>query len=340
MSQPLKPALLLSFFIFTGLLSHSQEYLPTSTTNHQIIKHSYYILSYLEEHEQAEWVTYKLTSEMITGNISRTDNFRVDTDVTTGSATLVDYKGSGFDRGHLCPAGDMSFSSTAMSESFFLSNMSPQDPSFNRGIWKKLESLVRSWAGIEHEIIVVTGTIFIENKGTIGPNQVAIPGYYYKVIYDLTGEQKMIEFILPNEKSTKDLKEYAVSVDYVEELTGIDFFYELDDDKEEALESSESISDWDFNAVSTSTSSSNSSSSTSVQCKGVAKTTGQECENRTTNSNGYCHLHQNQAKAPNKVAPNSTGISPDGRCMATTQAGTRCKRKAEAGSKYCWQHKQ
>jgi len=342
MEKPLNAAFLLLFLLFSGInsfaqdYSNSDEYLPTSTTD-QIIKHSHYALSYSEANEQAEWVAYKLTASMMSGAVSRTDNFRVDPDVISGSATLADYKGSNRDRGHLCPAGDMTFSSTAMSESFYMSNMSPQDPSFNRGIWKKLESLVRNWAGQEQEIIVVTGPVFKENKVSIGTS-VTVPGFYYKVIFDVTGDQKMIGFILPNEKGTKDLKEYVVSVDRVESITGIDFFYQiLPDDQEEALESLVSVSAWDFNAVSTRPSSGSSNKSTSVQCKGKTKSTGNRCKNKTKNSNGYCHLHQSQA--PRYVAPKSTTSSPDGRCIATTQAGTRCKRKVEAGSKYCWQHK-
>ena len=116
----------------------AQELLPTSTTG-QIIKHQYFTLSYSEPHEQAEWVYYKLTPQLINGTQSRTDNFRTDPMVTSGSAQLNDYKGSGFDRGHLCPAADMKINRDAMSETFYMSNMSPQHPSFNRGIWKKLK---------------------------------------------------------------------------------------------------------------------------------------------------------------------------------------------------------
>ncbi len=336
MDKTLKAALLLIFLLFTVLDSFGQDYLPTSIID-QIIKHGHYSLSYSEAIEQAEWVAYKLTASMVSGSVSRTDNFRIDPKIASGSASLADYKGSGFDRGHLCPAGDMKVSHTSMSESFFMSNMSPQHPSFNRGIWKKLESLVRSWALQEQEIIVVTGPVFSSNRGSIGTNVVTVPGYYYKVIYDVTGKQKMIGFILPNEKGTKDLKEYAVSVDKVESVTGIDFFYQmLSNDKEEALESTISVNDWTFTAVSTNSTSNSSSTSSSVQCKGKAKSTGQRCKNKTMNSNGYCHVHQSQA--PGYVAPKSTGSSSDGRCMATTQEGTRCKRKDETGSKYYWQY--
>ncbi len=153
---------------------NAQELLPSSTTC-EVIKHTYYTLSYSEPHEQAEWVYYELTPSLINGNTSRTNNFRPDPKVSTGSAQLIDYKGSGYDRGHLCPAGDMKMNVTAMSESFFLSNMSPQEPSFNRGIWKNLEATVRSWAITEGKIYVVTGGVLTSNKGVIGVDRVVIP---------------------------------------------------------------------------------------------------------------------------------------------------------------------
>src|SRR5690606_30581000 len=135
------------------------------------------------EHEQAEWVYYLLAPSMIQGAFDRTDDFRPDPAVSTGSAELHDYVGSGFDRGHLAPAADMKVSHTAMSESFYLSNMSPQAPSFNRGGWKKLESLIRNWVLAEGQMFVVTGSIFRDNLGVIGRNQVTVPSYYYKVVY-------------------------------------------------------------------------------------------------------------------------------------------------------------
>jgi len=163
--------------------SSAQELLPISTTG-QIVKHKYYTLSYSQQNKQAEWVFYLLTKANSLGAVERGNNFRPDPGVSTGSASLEDYKNSGYDKGHLCPAADMAFDSQAMSETFYLSNMSPQYPSFNRGIWKKLEELVRKWAIQEDSLYVVTGPIFINNKGSIGPDKVTVPGFYYKVLYD------------------------------------------------------------------------------------------------------------------------------------------------------------
>ncbi|WP_346862850.1 DNA/RNA non-specific endonuclease [uncultured Draconibacterium sp.] len=296
----------------------------------EVVKHAYYTLSYLENEEQANWIFYKLNTFMLGGNASRTDNFRIDNFVSTGSATLNDYKGSGYDRGHLCPAGDMTTDLVAMSESFYLSNMSPQDPSFNRGIWKTLESTVRNWAVNETEIYVVTGPIFQNNLGSIG-NGVTIPGSYYKVIYDPTDEAKMIALVLPNRKGEKQLTEYVVTVDYVENLTGIDFFSGLPDEVENKLESNSNADLWEFKGYNSTT-----STGTATQCKGIAKSTGNQCRNKTTNENAYCYLHQSQAPGGEKTE--TARLTASVQCNGKTKSGSRCKNKTLNANGYCHLH--
>jgi endonuclease G len=321
--------LLISLFLYIHTAS-AQEYVPTSSG--QIIKHTFYSISYSEANEQAEWVYYKLTPDMTNTAIPRSDNFRPDPFVATGSADLSDYKGSGYDRGHLAPAADMKISALAMSESFFLSNMSPQLPAFNRGGWKNLESLVRNWAASEGLIYVVTGPVFKHNKGSIGTNQVTIPGYYYKVIYAPESAQ-MIGLVMPNQKITKPLSAYTIAVDSIEALTNIDFFPQLIDSIEYLLESNTDFSHFTFNNTG-SNYQNKPSESVATQCLGIAKSTGQRCKSKTTNANGYCNAHQNQA--PDYVKSKSTGYV--GRCTAITKAGTQCKRQATGGTRYCWQH--
>ncbi len=231
MPRILKP-LLFVFIVFTSALN-AQNYIPTSSG--EIINHTYYSLSYNEQHEQANWVYYYLDNKGVNGAASRSDNFRPDPKVSTGSAELVDYKGSGYDRGHIAPAADMKQNSTSMSESFYLSNMSPQHPSFNRGAWKKLEEQVRNWALDKNGIYVVSGPVFRNNIGTIGPNKVTVPGYYFKVLYD-PDSQKMLALIMPNRKISQPLNTFIVSVDSVEAITNIDFFPQLEDSLENKLE--------------------------------------------------------------------------------------------------------
>lgn len=218
----------------------------TPSSKNKVTEHQYYTLSYNESSEQADWVAYTLSDDMVNGTAVRKNSFKVDNSISTGSATNDDYKGSGYDRGHLCPAADMKFNQTAMNQTFLYSNMSPQHPSLNRGRWKSLEALVRTWVKSESELYVVAGGVFSDNLGKIGPNEVIVPGYYYKIIYDSKDKNKMIAFLMPNKKCTGDLKSYIVSVDKIEELTGIDFFPQLEDSLENRLESSNSSSSWSF----------------------------------------------------------------------------------------------
>lgn len=213
---------------------------PAYTQDDLIVEHEGYTLSYDEDIEQPKWVAYRLTAENIKKSVAdRKDNFRPDPDVRTGSATLADYKGSGYDRGHLAPAADFSWSQAAMDGTFFLSNMSPQDPSFNRGIWKKLEEQVRTWGLKDKELFVVVGPIVERGAKKIGKNKVAVPQRYYKIVLDISEpEVKAIGFIMNNEASSKGLMELAVTIDSIEKVTNLDFFPMIPDELENKLEGS------------------------------------------------------------------------------------------------------
>jgi len=225
--------IIIYLLLFIPFLSFAQ-YEPKHSG--QLIRHTHYSLDYNATHKQANWVYYRLTYDMIKGKAKRFDNFRPDPKVSAGSATLNDYKDSGYDRGHLCPAADMKISEKAMSETFFLSNMSPQFPAFNRGKWSNLEKLVRSYIkDISDTLYIVTGPVFIGNKGSIGKNKVTVPGFYYKAIY--SPKRGGIGFLMPNIKIESPLRTWMVSIDLIEALTGIDFFYQLDDKIENKIES-------------------------------------------------------------------------------------------------------
>ena len=209
-------------------------------TSNELIKHKYYMLGYNENTKQPNWVSYTLTKQMLQNKkYKRTDDFRPDPLVKTGSAELSDYQKSGYDRGHLCPAADMAFNKKAMSETFYLSNMSPQKPDFNRGIWKTLEEKVRTWAVKFDKIYVVTGPIFYKNKKhkKIGSDNVEIPDAFYKVILVYNGSNSQaIGFVLQNKGSNKRLIYFSMPVDNVERITGINFFGFLPDNIEEKVE--------------------------------------------------------------------------------------------------------
>jgi len=201
-------------------------FLPTSTTGH-IVRHKYYALSYSEKFKLAEWLAYELTAERLNMQwVERSNNFRPDPFIQTGAALPADYRNTRFDRGHLVPAADMAFSEEAMSETFYLSNIAPQDPGFNKGVWRELEELTRDWAKRSQHLYVVTGPVLTQPiRFWIGENQVAVPPLFYKVLLDLNGpEKKAIGFIIPNDTSVDRIETFATSVDEVEALTGIDFF--------------------------------------------------------------------------------------------------------------------
>jgi endonuclease G, mitochondrial len=219
--------------------------IPATGSGDRIIHHTGYSLVYSEPHEQAEWVAYTLTKEETARLYDRTDKFVPDPAISTGSANNADYSNSGYDRGHLAPAADMGWSQAAMAESFYYSNMSPQDKSFNRGIWKKLEELVRSWATEYDAIEIVTGPVLTNGLKSIGPDKVSVPNYYYKVILDYEEPDiKGIGFILPNAGSTEPLQHFAVSIDSVEKITGIDFYPALPDEQEKMIEKTLCIECW------------------------------------------------------------------------------------------------
>jgi len=293
------------FFLFLSLIivltgfaqqTHTNIEIPAHQANETLISHAGYTLSYNEKYEQANWVAYELTSEETNSLYNRTNQFLVDPKITTGSADNSDYAGSGYDRGHLAPAGDMGWSEQSMIESFYYSNMSPQVPSFNRGIWKNAESFTREAAITNHVIYVVTGPVFTSDMTTIGHNKVAVPQSYFKVILDNSEpELKAIAFVITNEASQLPLQHFAVSIDDVEHLTGLDFFPLLTDSVESKLESKFDINLWSWQNYShsnKSTSSKTNSSSSSVQCTGTTKK-GERCKRMTKDPSGKCAQHQN-----------------------------------------------
>lgn len=234
--------------------------LKTHSADHELREFKYYSLCYRESYEQAEWSAECIKSSMLQKNATRSNDFRPDEKISTGSATLADYKSSGYDRGHLVPAADMSFDADAMSETFYMSNMSPQAPQFNRGIWVNLETQVRLWAQKFGKIYVVSGPVLnksAEEFPSIGKNQVSVPEFYYKVILapvfkdeedkntpEDSESAMAIGFIIPNQKCEKEFWDYAVPIDEVENITNIDFFPQLEDSLENQIESVFQLESW------------------------------------------------------------------------------------------------
>jgi len=230
-----------------SVASGSFNYLPTSTTN-QIIEHNHYTLSYSEQHEQAEWVAYELKKEHLSFTNRKRPLFEMDKKVTTKSAHWGNYKNSGYSKGHLLPAADRKFSKNAYNDTFLTSNIAPQKPGFNAGIWNRLEQKVRYWAGKERHLYVVTGGVLKDGLKAIGSEKVTVPEYFYKILLDYSEpEIKAIAFLIPHQESKKPLYDFVVAIDKIEALTGIDYFPHLPDKLEIELEKRSNYKNWSFN---------------------------------------------------------------------------------------------
>ena len=218
-------------------------YLPKGTPNSSLVKHSYYTLSYNEKHEQPNWVAYHLKKSHLKYNDFKRPYFEQDTKVKTQSAHWKNYKKSGYDRGHLCPAADRRFQKSAYDQTFLTSNVSPQIHEFNAGIWNELEQKVRYWVGKEQELYIICGPVFENTTKNIGFEEVTVPSHFFKIIYKPDGKSvKMTAFLIPHKKNlSEDLDNYVVTIDALEKRLGFDFFSELPDSIENQLEAQPKI---------------------------------------------------------------------------------------------------
>jgi endonuclease G len=231
----------------SSITACAPAYLDTFPVNcsSQAIHHFGYTCCYLEPYEQSVWVYYETTALNSQGSEVRTNRFKPDPEVKTKTATNQDYVHSGYDKGHLAPAADMAYHPKAMEESFYFSNISPQTPSFNRGIWKSLEEKVRQWTLEMDTLHVITGPILDSVKTFIGPEQVAVPNAFYKIIIDTSHQPWItIGFIIPNQASQKPLMYYTTSLDVIEKRTGLDFFSDLTELEQNKLEQGVHLENW------------------------------------------------------------------------------------------------
>lgn len=224
----------------------AEELWPSSTDN-AIVIHDYFMLSYSEPHEQAEWVAYTLKRSHLTYDDRERPYFIEDPKVKTKSADWRNYKRSGYDRGHLCPAGDRRFSEYAYNETFYTSNITPQNKEFNAGVWNRLEIQVRQWCKRYGTLHIVTGGVLKGKMEEIGDEDVDVPNAYYKIVARKNGNSyKVLAFLVPHEESTLRLSEFLVPVEELEALTGLDFFQDLKEDIELQLEKEVDASGWKF----------------------------------------------------------------------------------------------
>lgn len=185
-----------------------------------------FALAHDETKKAPLWVAQRMTPERLVNRVSRRDRFAPDPELPKGKrAELDDYRNSGYDRGHMAPAADMRWSAQAMEESFYLSNMAPQvGPGMNRGIWSDIESTIRKWVASRGELFIYTGPIYDTlTPSRIGPNQVAVPTHFYKVVFDPV-RVDTIAFVVPNApQPNRRIEEFITSVRDIETRTGLNF---------------------------------------------------------------------------------------------------------------------
>jgi endonuclease G, mitochondrial len=239
--------LLLSTIAIAAEKSHP---LASAPHDKEVIERTHYTLSYNEEHNVANWVAYTLERFHLRNCVKRSNSFRIDPLIQNGTASPKDYTHTGFDRGHLLPAGDMKFSAQAMRDTFYMSNVTPQTPLFNRGRWSTLEYLFRAWTYSYQKAWIVTGPIIRSSLPRIGKdNLISVPEEHFKVILVKNkGTYKGIGFIMHADVPFPDLSSYVVSIRQVEELTGIDFFSFLPKEIQEEVENEADAKKWNFNA--------------------------------------------------------------------------------------------
>ena len=203
----------------------------------QILCRDGYAVGYNYQTKNADWVAYHLTAESVNASYKRSNSFKVDTELPDhAQSTLNDYKGSGYDRGHLAPSAAMDYSQASMKQSFLMSNMSPQLPGFNRVGWRLLEEHVRDVTNEYNEVYVVTGPIYYGNEVSIGEN-VVIPSAFYKVILDPHFNDAIAVIVPHRDVSGSELVNFVTTVDEVEQQTGLDFFSLVEDNTEDDMES-------------------------------------------------------------------------------------------------------
>lgn len=236
-------------------------YLPATHRGELVIHHKAYSLSFNTEHNNPNWVQWMLTAERANGSGRRSNEFLPDPDEKLEWRHQVntdDYKGSGYDRGHMCPAADNRWDAKAMTECFYMSNMCPQLHELNSGSWETLESACRRWAQREGCIYIVSGPVYdwelkarreepaSRKRQTIGrQHKVTVPTGFFKCVLSLReGEEKAIGFYYTNDDKRQEMRQVCMPVDSIEAMTGFDFFHNLDKKVEKRVEAKCNLKDW------------------------------------------------------------------------------------------------
>lgn len=234
--------LFFNFSCFSQTINTLESLYPSNFG--EIVVHNDYTLSYSKSCQQPEWVIYKLTDEMLSKNKSckRPNYFKKNDLITDQEATHYDYTNSGFDRGHLVPAADMKYNCVSYKETFLTSNISPQKHKFNSRIWYDLEKQVRDWVNNKDELYIITGPVISKDNKKIENTNICIPSFFYKIIFNVK-DTNIIAFLIPHDEEIKIIRNYIVSVDDIELITNINFFYKIENEMKD-LESEINIKYW------------------------------------------------------------------------------------------------
>lgn len=298
----------LTFCLFSSAFFFGQTYSPDVITaaperNIQIVQHAFYKIGFDTKQKLPAWVYYSLSKEHLSlANLDRKGSFVKDPLLNQEQSCSRDYSGSGFDKGHMVPCEDMSFSEQTMKETFYYSNCAPQTTELNRGEWKVLEELVREWAIDFHEAMVICGPVFKPLMPKMGVHAIPVPDLFYKIIVvHKDNHYSALAFLMPNSRNTLLAPvNYTCTIDSVETLTGLDFFSTLPDKTEEQFEGKINVTEWNWNIHHTNkrelkndslyNKDSTIENTISVQCKGKTKK-GKRCTKKTISKSGLCDLH-------------------------------------------------
>ncbi len=213
------------------LRNHKKAGIPVKTD--KVIDKRGFSVGYSYEHRCALWVSYIVSRLSVGVDIDRDDDFFADSKIKSDYQVYPeDYKGTGYDKGHLAPYASIDFNYKSSHETFAMTNIAPQHRNLNRKAWRSLEAHIRKWTHTKGNMVVIAGPIFSQRPPKLGSSEMSVPHSYYKVVYSIR-HQQFIGFVFPNKNvSARDLWDHALAIDQVERITGYEFFNRLSKSKQ------------------------------------------------------------------------------------------------------------
>lgn len=224
--------------------------IPRGMSN-RVIDHTAMVVYFNTQYHIPNCVIYDFSStealQCDAPGAERRKNYKYNPDpATAASPDRGDYRGSGYDRGHMAPAMDMKWSKASMTEAFYMTNMCPQNHQLNNNVWRIMEETIHRWAKRDKRLIIATGPVPGNDMEMIGPRRnIAVPKAFYKVVY-APGQGRAIAFVYNNatDNGQGSMRSHVVSIDYVERVTGLDFFPTLSPQVQTSLESRSNYDLW------------------------------------------------------------------------------------------------